>query len=137
MKKETAKATPNSDFCEGRGESRKGKGKMYEEGESSNQDEMDEPGEHLAFLSRRFSKLKFKKNPEVTKPYKKDFQPNKNFVERSKFKCFNCGIGGHFASECKKPKTEKKDRKFEPVDYKEKCFELLRKERAFITQDYD
>ncbi|KAK1372453.1 hypothetical protein POM88_028646 [Heracleum sosnowskyi] len=58
--KGTAKATPNSDVCEGRAKSSKGKGKMYEEDESSNQEDMDELDEHLAFLSRKFSKLKFK-----------------------------------------------------------------------------
>ncbi|KAK1369383.1 hypothetical protein POM88_035475 [Heracleum sosnowskyi] len=47
-------------------------------------------------------------------------------------------MGGHFANECRKPKAEKSDRKFEPVDYKKKYFDLLKqKGRAFITQDYD
>ncbi|KAK1379249.1 hypothetical protein POM88_025993 [Heracleum sosnowskyi] len=111
---------------------------MTEESEPSNQEEMDELDEHLAFLSRKFSKLKFKRNLDVSKPFRKDSQTNKNFVERSKFKCFNCGMGCHIADECRKPKAEKSDRKFEPVDYKKKYFDLLKKKgRAFITQDYD
>ncbi|KAK1389761.1 hypothetical protein POM88_017939 [Heracleum sosnowskyi] len=111
---------------------------MIEESEPSNQDVMDELDEHLAFLSRKFSKLKFKRSPDVSKPFRKDFQSNTNYIERSKFKCFNCEMGGHFANEFKKPKAEKSDRKFEPVDYKKKYFDLHRqKGRAFITQDYD
>ncbi|KAK1369311.1 hypothetical protein POM88_035403 [Heracleum sosnowskyi] len=47
-------------------------------------------------------------------------------------------MGGHFSNECRKPKAEKSDRKFEPVDYKKKYFDLLKQNgRAFITQDYD
>ena len=93
VKEEVVAATPSQSACEGRAESRKCKGKMIEESEPSNQEEMDELDEHLAFLSRKFSKLKFKRNPEVSKPFRKDFQSNKNYVERSKFKCFNCGMG--------------------------------------------
>ena len=51
--------------------------KMNKEEESFNQEDVDELDEHLAFLSRRFSKLKFKKNPEVPKHPKHDYQPNK------------------------------------------------------------
>ncbi|KAK1357211.1 hypothetical protein POM88_050467 [Heracleum sosnowskyi] len=113
MKEEVAEATPSQSACEGRAESRKCKGKMIEESEPINQEEMDELDDHLAFLSRKFSKLKFKRNPDVSRPFKKDL------VDR-------------------KPKSEKSDRKFEPVDYKKKYFDLLKqKGRALITQDYD
>ena len=90
---------------------------------------MEDIDEHLAFLSRRFAKLKFKKNFGAAKP-------NRNMVDKSKFKCYKCGLAGHFASECRKSDSSKK--KFEPVDYKQKYFELLKqKERAFITQEND
>ena len=60
-----------------------------------------------------------------------------NIVEKSKFKCFKCGLTGHFASDCRKAAPEKK--RFEPIDYKKKYFELLKqqKEKAFITQERD
>ncbi|KAK1397672.1 hypothetical protein POM88_007535 [Heracleum sosnowskyi] len=45
---------------------------------------------------------------------------------------------GHFAGDCRKPRVEKGNRKFEPVDYKKKYFELLKqKEKAFMSHEYD
>ena len=73
--------------------------------------------------------MKFKKNFKATKP-------NKNMADKSKFKYYNCGTNGHFTNECRKPAAEKK--KFEPIDYKKKYFELLKqKERTFITHEND
>ncbi|KAL8120203.1 hypothetical protein AgCh_017376 [Apium graveolens] len=124
IKVEAIESAPNSNVCE-----RKGKGLVAEHEDQLSQDEMDDIDDHLAFLSRRFSKLKFKKNFGAGKP-------NRNMVDKSKFKCFKCGLAGHFASECRKSNSDKK--KFEPVDYKQKYFELLKqKERAFITQEND
>ncbi|XP_063948085.1 uncharacterized protein LOC135152181 [Daucus carota subsp. sativus] len=68
-------------------ESSKGKGKdIADSGEAS-----DGIDEHLAFLSRRFSKLKFKKNFNPAKSFKSISKPDRSMVDRSKFKCFNCG----------------------------------------------
>ncbi|KAL8118058.1 hypothetical protein AgCh_015817 [Apium graveolens] len=70
----------------------KGKGLAAENKDSLSQDDMEDIDEHLAFLSRRFAKLKFKKNFGAAKP-------NRNMVDKSKFKCFKCGLAGHFANE--------------------------------------
>ncbi|KAL8105367.1 hypothetical protein AgCh_029240 [Apium graveolens] len=53
---------------------------------------MDDIDEHLAFLCIRFSKIKFKKNFGAAKP-------NRNMVDKSKFKCFKCGLPGQFATD--------------------------------------
>ena len=60
-------------------------------------------------------------------------------VDRSKFKCFNCGLPGHFYNECRRPPAEKKGSSSESVDYRKKYFDLLKQnnERAFITEDGD
>ena len=127
-------------ICEEEGEVSKGKLKM-EGTEDLTKEELEEIDEHLAFLSKRFSKLKFKRNPSMSRPptsFRKDNQPGKSFVDRSKFKCFNCGIAGHFSNECKKPKSEKKGRATDGIDYKKKYYDLLRqKEKAFVSEERD
>ncbi|KAL8156453.1 hypothetical protein AgCh_001519 [Apium graveolens] len=123
-KVEAVESVPTPKVCEG-----KGKGLVAEHEDQLSQDYMDDIDEHLAFLSRRFTKLKFKNNFGATKS-------NINMVDKSKFKCFKCGLAGHFSIECRKSDSGKK--KFEAVDYKQKYFELLKqKEGAFITQEND
>ena len=93
-----------------------------------NQEDHDDIDEYLAFLSRRFSDLKFKRNPSVSRPtphFRKEGHQNKLFVDRSKFKCYNCGIVRNFFNECRKPKTEKKGHANESIDCKKKYYELL------------
>ena len=62
-----------------------------------NQDDLDKIDEYLAFLSRRFSKLKFKRNPYVLKSvpsYKKDSEQNKSFVDISNLNVTTVGLLG-------------------------------------------
>ena len=63
---EVVQSAPNKSVCEGKSDLIKGKGKVDDEEESSNQDDLDDIDEYLAFLSRRFSKLKFKRNPNMS-----------------------------------------------------------------------
>lgn len=69
----TTKITPNKVVCKGEFEVSKGKRKMIYEDEDSTHDELDEPDEHLAFLSRKFSKFKFKRNTAGPKPFRMTF----------------------------------------------------------------
>ena len=97
--------------------------------ESVHQEDLDDIDEYLAFMSRRFSKLKFKRNPAMSKSisnYRRDNQQKKSFVDRSKFKCYNCGIVGYFSNECRKAKTEKKENASDDIYYKKKYYDLLR-----------
>ena len=48
---------PNKNICECKAEASKGKEKAEVEDESTNQDDLNDIDEYLAFLSRRFSKL--------------------------------------------------------------------------------
>ena len=78
--------------------------------------------ESKAYLAGRFKHIKFKRNPK----YKMRSQGSRfqkggsfsgsssrgcyktNMVDRSKFRCYNCNELGHFSTECKKPKQNKR-----------------------------
>ena len=113
-----------------------------EEADDLTQVELEEIDEHLGFLSRRFSKLKFKRNPTLSRPtitFRKDGQSARGLVDISKFKCFNCGTASHFSNECRKPRAEKK-RATDGIDYKQKYYDLLiqkEKEKAFVSKEKD
>ena len=135
-----ATTTPSKNACEGRAEGHKGKNKMVVvDDEDSTDEDIDDIDEHLAFLARKFSKLKFKKNSSSARPFRRSNQSrSSNLVDRSKFKCFNCGLAGHFSSECRKPRAEKEKSSSDNVDYKKKYFDLLnQKGRAFISEEKD
>ena len=61
-------SAPNRNVCEGTSELCNGKKKVQDEDDSMNQEDLDDIDEYLAFLSRRFSKLKYKRNPSVSRP---------------------------------------------------------------------
>ncbi|XP_063942882.1 uncharacterized protein LOC135150486 [Daucus carota subsp. sativus] len=131
--------TSSNNTGEGKNEAGKNKGKIIKENEEPTaQDELDDLDEHLAFLARKFSKLKFKRNDAISRPFNRGNQYKPScMVDRSKFKCFYCGLPGHFSNECRRPASEKKGSFSENVDYRRKYFDLLKqnKEKAFITED--
>ncbi|XP_063942640.1 uncharacterized protein LOC135150307 [Daucus carota subsp. sativus] len=141
LKSVIAGKTSSSSACDGKKDDGKKKGKVIEEDEEpSAQDELDDLDEHLAFLARKFSKLKFKRNAVSSRPFNRGNQSKSSgMVDRSKFKCFNCGLPGHFSNECRRPSAEKKGSSSENVDYRRKYFDLFKqsKEKAFITEDGD
>ena len=117
----------------------KGKSKKESEDESVHQENLDNIDEYLAFISTRFPTLKFKRNPAMSKSIpscRRDNQQNNSFFDRSKFKCYNCGIAGHFSNECRKPKTEKKGNASDGIEYKRKYYDLFKyKEKAFVSEE--
>ncbi|XP_063942761.1 uncharacterized protein LOC135150404 [Daucus carota subsp. sativus] len=71
---------------EGKNEAGKNKGKIIEENkESSAQDELDDLDEHLAFLARKFSKLKFKRNAANSRPFNRGNQSKPSDYRRKYF----------------------------------------------------
>ncbi|XP_063949970.1 uncharacterized protein LOC135152795 [Daucus carota subsp. sativus] len=133
--------TSNNITGEGKNEAGKNKGKAIEENEEPTaQDELDELDGHLVFLARKLYKLKFKRNATSSRPFNRGNQSKPSgMVDRSKFKCFNCGLPGHFFNECRRPASEKKGSSSKNVDYRRKYFDLLKqnKETTFITEDGD
>ena len=132
---------PSRNAGESRQKAGKSKDKAEIEEESVHQEDLDDIGEYLSFMSMRFSKIKFKRSPAMSKSipsYRRDNQQNKSFVDRSTFKCYNCGIIGYFSNECIKHNTEKKWNASDGIDYKNKYYDLLRsKEKAFVSEEMD
>jgi len=95
-----------NDYQEESARSSKKKGAYIEE--DSTDEEMEELDEHLAFLARRFSKLKFKRRSMSSRPGSQNKKAGPfSKMDKSKFKCFNCGVAGHFSNNCNKMKVEK------------------------------
>ena len=76
--------------------------------EDLTQEELEEIDEHPNISCQwRFLKLKFKINPNMSRPstpFRKDMVNKvKDYVDIDEnFKRFNCGIVGHFSNECRK-----------------------------------
>ena len=67
IQRKSERAVSIKQVCEEKEDTSKGKLNM-EESEDLTQEELEEIDEHLDFLSRRFSKLKFKRNPTLSRP---------------------------------------------------------------------
>lgn len=87
-----------------------GRLRVFEEGLKGRQQHKEEEEEKLMLTRAQWEALTLKEkgNGEVSNSKQKNSQesghkPYKKF-DKSKIKCFNCLIYGHFASECRKPK---------------------------------
>ena len=75
--------------------------RVFEEGLKGRQQHKEE-GEQLMLTRSQweaFSLKEKKKGEDEKRPYKK--------FDKSRIKCFNCSVYGHFASECRKPMKER------------------------------
>lgn len=66
--------------------------------------------EYIAFLTKKISNLKFKRNLNYPSPVpnlERISNKAKKKNDRIKFKCYNSRMTGHFLK-CRKPKNEKK-----------------------------
>lgn len=69
--------------------------------------------------------------------FKKENQQSKNYVDRSKFKCYNCGMADHFFSKCRSQELRIRE-SLRLLTIKRNYFKLLRqKKKTFIIDDKD
>ena len=88
---------PRKSAGENKQDAGKGKSKDESEDESLHQENLDDIDEYLAFMSRRFSKLKFKRNPAMSKSipsYRRDSQQNNPFVDSLSLNVTTVGLLG-------------------------------------------
>jgi Zinc knuckle len=90
-----------------------GRLRVFEEGLKGWQQHKEEEEEQLMLTRAQWEELTLKErekeevpNSRQTSGYEKVQKPYKKF-DKSKIKCFNCSIYGHFASECRKPKRKR------------------------------
>src|SRR5947208_484677 len=96
--------------------------------------------ESVAYLAKRFSKLKFQRPKGVRKFMPKQSGEKKTLIDKSKIKCYKCNIMGHFANECRSKDNGKgKGKEDDSTNYK-KYFDLLNSKKsgkAYIAEGDD
>ncbi|KAL8103584.1 hypothetical protein AgCh_027964 [Apium graveolens] len=114
-------------------------------------DELDELDQSMAYLERKISNIRVKKprffkgkgqsfNKDISwKGKGKYTSDSKNgyktgFVDRSKIRCFNCDELGNFATECRKPKKEKKDKAYLELEAKYEDHMKKQQIKAYIVE---
>src|SRR5207245_7437815 len=87
--------------------------------------------EFVAFLAKRYSKLKFQKPKGVRKFMPKLSGEKKTLIDKSKIKCYKCNIMGHFANECRSKDMGKgKGKEDDAAYYKKNYFDLLNAKKS-------
>ena len=75
--------------------------------------------ESVAYLAKRFSKLKFQRPKGVRKFMPKQSGEKKTLIDKSKIKCYKCNIMGHFANKCRSKDNGKgKGKEDDSTNYK-------------------
>ena len=102
----------------------------------------------MAYISRKFSNIIFKKN-KAFKPWQYTSTSSNNTgsktlykggyktgsIDRSKIRCYSCNDLGHFANKCKNLKQVKIDKDYLEIEAKYKSLLKKKQQKAYIAEE--